>query len=75
VAYTLALWGWRRHSGGDYDVAESVHFDVAEVVRLIGRGVYGPADVARLFAAEVIDDKGLAEISKATGRDFAALAR
>jgi hypothetical protein len=59
VAATLALWGWHLNAGGDYDTADSVHFDVDEVARLYRMGVYGPADLERLKAAGLPVPAGL----------------
>jgi hypothetical protein len=75
VAYTLAHWLFRKLGGDSYDAGDSVHFDLTEIIRLCQMGVYGPADIARLFAAELIDDRGLTELKKATGRDYSALVR
>lgn len=75
VAYSLAHWLYRKLGGDSYDVGDSVHFDLTEIIRLCNMGVYGPADIARLFAAELIDDRGLTELHKATGRDYSALIR
>lgn len=75
VAYSLAHWLHRKLGGDSYDAADSVHFDINEIVRLCQMGIYGPADIARLFAAELIDDRGLAELHKATGRDYSSLVR
>ena len=55
MAVTLALWGLEKFGpGGAYDPAASVHFDAAEVARLVAMGVYGAADVERLQAAGII---------------------
>ena len=41
MAATLALWGLGKYGpGGAYDAAGSVHFDAAEVARLVQLGVY-----------------------------------
>jgi hypothetical protein len=73
VAVTLAHWSYLKH-GGDYDVGNSVHLDVDEIVRLIGLGVYGPGDVTRLYLERLIGDDGLTRISHRTGLRFDALA-
>jgi hypothetical protein len=65
VAYTLAWWGWRMHGGDDYDIGESVHFDLAEIIRLSKLGAYGPADIRRLYDSGLIDDAGLAALKNA----------
>jgi hypothetical protein len=66
MAATFAYWGFLRFgSEGDYELAESVHFDLTEIGRLYRAGVYGPADLARLRDAGLIDDKGLEALTHA----------
>jgi hypothetical protein len=60
---TLAHWGALKLAGEDYDVAESVHFDLDEIKRLCRKGVYGPQDLARLYAEDLLDDKGLTALA------------
>jgi hypothetical protein len=64
VAITLAYWSFLKH-GGDYDAGQSVHFDLAEIIRLCRLGVYGPPDIARLYAEGLVDDDGLGELAAA----------
>jgi hypothetical protein len=64
VAYTLAHWGWQQFGGGDYDVRDSVHFDLAEILRLCRLGVYGPADLKRLYDSGLLDDAGLTHLAR-----------
>jgi hypothetical protein len=63
VAVTFAHWGACDLAGADYDARESVHFDLAEIARLCLLGVYGPADLARLWAEELLDEAGLTELA------------
>jgi hypothetical protein len=65
-ALTLAHWGWLKFGQqADYDVADSVGWDVTEVIRLYKIGHYGPGDLIRLWDADLIDDKGLTAIAAA----------
>ena len=63
VAVTLAHWGARELISADYDIGDSVHFDLDEITRLCRMGAYGPADLARLWAEELIDAAGLAALA------------
>jgi len=65
VAYTLAWWGWRQHGGNDYDVRDSVHFDITEIVRLCKLGAYGADDLKRLYDSGLLDDAGLTALAAA----------
>jgi len=65
VAYTFAWWGWRQHGGDGYDAGESVHFDLAEIIRLCKLGAYGPGDLLRLHDAGLLDDDGLTALAAA----------
>ena len=66
MAYTLAHWGWKRFGDeGNYDAARSVHFDTAELIRMLGMGVYGQEDVARIWARGLLAAKDLDAIEQA----------
>jgi phage terminase large subunit-like protein len=66
MAVTFAYWGYQRFSvQEDYDVGESVHFDLDEIKRLCRIGVYGPYDIRRLYDEGLIDDKGLEALANA----------
>jgi hypothetical protein len=66
MAVTFAHWGYQRFSvQEDYDVRESVHFDLDEIKRLCRLGVYGPGDIRRLYDEGLIDDKGLEALAHA----------
>ena len=65
VAITFAHWGALQLAGEQYDVGESVHFDTEEIIRLCRNGVYGPADIARLWAEDLIDEAGLTALAAA----------
>jgi hypothetical protein len=65
-AVTLARHGFMTHGvAGDYDVRDSVGFDVAELVRLYRMGVYGAGDVERCWARGLIDDAGVSALAAA----------
>jgi hypothetical protein len=60
MAVTFALWGYQRFSVRDqYEVSESVHFDLDEIKRLMRAGVYGPDDIKRLRDEDLISDEDM----------------
>jgi phage terminase large subunit-like protein len=60
MAVTFALWGYQKFGiVQDYEISESVHFDLDEIMRLCRAGIYGPDDIKRLYDSGLIDDKGL----------------
>lgn len=66
MAVTFAYWGYQRFSvQEDYDVSQSVHFDLDEIKRLCRLGVYGPHDIQRLYDEGLINDKGLEALANA----------
>lgn len=76
VAATEALWGFLKFGpAGDYDAGQSVHFDVGELIRLCKAGIYGPADIARIWSRGLLGDKDLARLAEAGVPVPAGLAR
>ena len=66
MAVTFAYWGYKRFGEAmDYDAGESVHFDIDEVIRIYRAGVYGPADIKRLYDDGLIDDKDMETLANA----------
>lgn len=66
MAVTFAHWGYLRFGvEEDYDAAESVHFDLAEIKRLYRMGVYGPDDIRRLRQDELLTDNDLETLRNA----------
>jgi hypothetical protein len=60
MAVTFAYWGYQRFGVQEqYDVGESVHFDLDEIKRYWRAGVYGPEDIRRLYDEEILDEKDL----------------
>jgi hypothetical protein len=63
-AETLAHWLFLKTAeAANYDAAESVHFDLDEVVRLCDLGAYGPMDIERLYRSGILDAAGLTELA------------
>lgn len=66
MAATFAYWGYLRWGAdGDYDLGESVHFDLAEIKRLYLAGFYALDDLARLRDAGLITDEGMEAVTNA----------
>lgn len=66
MALTFAHWGYQRFGvEEDYDIGESVGFDLDEIKRLYRRGIYGPGDIRRLFEDGLISDKDLGVLADA----------
>jgi hypothetical protein len=66
MAISFAHWGFQRYSQqAEYDARDSVHFDLDEIKRLCRAGVYGPADIQRLYTEDLIDDEGMEDLSNA----------
>jgi len=66
IAITLAHWGYLKFGpGADYDIADSVGWGAAEVIRLLGNGTYGPFDIVRLRKSGLLDDSDLKAIEAA----------
>jgi phage terminase large subunit-like protein len=66
MATTFALWGYQKFGmQEDYDIRDSVHFDIDEIKRLCRAGVYGPDDIKRLYESGLIDNDGLEALSDA----------
>ena len=66
MAATFAHWGYQKFGVvQDYDIRESVHFDIDEIKRLCRLGVYGPDDIKRLYDEDLIDNDGLEALANA----------
>jgi hypothetical protein len=66
VAATLAVWGYMRFgSADDYDVRNSVHFDLTEITRLTRAGFYDIGDLKRLAASGLISDDDIPAVMQA----------
>jgi hypothetical protein len=60
MAVTFAHWGFQRFSvEEEYDISQSVHFDLDEIKRLCRMGVYGPDDIKRLRDEDLISEKDM----------------
>jgi hypothetical protein len=66
MSAAFAHWGYLRFGvEEDYDAADSVHLDLAEIKRLYRMGVYGPEDIRRLHDMELISENDLRELANA----------
>ena len=66
VAVTNAYWGHKRFGGDlDYDLGNSVGFDVTEIIRLWKMGTYGPHDLVRLASLGILRAADLGAIEAA----------
>ena len=66
VAMTNAHWGHKKFGGDlDYDVGDSVGFDVTEVIRYYMMGTYGPQDLIRLASLGILRAADLGAIEQA----------
>lgn len=66
MAMTFAHWGYQRFGvDEDYDIGESVGFDLDEIKRLYRRGIYGPGDIRRLHEDGLISEKDLGVLADA----------
>jgi hypothetical protein len=65
AAATWAHWGHRRFAGdlADYNLADSVGYDLSEIERMFRKGVYSQQDVPRLFAMNLLDEAGIAVLA------------
>jgi len=66
MAFAFAHWGYLRFGmEADYDVAESMHFDLAEIKRYWRAGIYGPDDIRRLYDEGILSDSDLEALADA----------
>jgi hypothetical protein len=66
MAVTFAHWGFLRFGvEEEYDAAESVGYDLDEVIRLYNLGHYGPEDIHRLHSSGILDEKDLEALADA----------
>ena len=65
MAATFAHWGYMEFAEDEVDAKDSFGFDVNEVIRLCRAGVYGSADIKRLFESNIIDEKDLEVLANA----------
>lgn len=64
MAATFAHWGYMEFAEEDYDVAESLGYDVDEVIRTYRAGVYTSADIKRLYQSKILSDKDLEVLAR-----------
>src|SRR3954454_2463365 len=69
MAAALANWGFMEFGEEDYDVQDSLHFDLEEVMRIYRAGVYTGADIRRLHQSKILSDKDL-EVLAENGISF-----
>jgi hypothetical protein len=66
MSVTFALWGYLKFGvEAEYDISESVHLDLDEILRLLRMGAYGLEDIRRLYDESLINDEGLKELANA----------
>jgi hypothetical protein len=66
MAVTFAHWGYLRFGvQQQYDIQESVHFDLDEIKRLVRARVYGPDDIKRLRDEDLISDNDMEALTNA----------
>lgn len=68
MAVTFAYWGFLEF-GDDISSAESMGFDVQEVMRIYRAGRYTSADLQRLYASKLLNDLDV-EVMKDAGISF-----
>lgn len=59
MAAALANWGLMEFGEEDYDVQDSLHFDLDEIMRIYRAGVYTGEDIRRLHQSKILSDKDL----------------
>src|SRR6202012_1112955 len=64
MAVAFAHWGFMEFGEEPVDASESVHFDLAEIIRIYRAGVYGPADIRRLHQSKIIKDSDLEVLAR-----------
>jgi hypothetical protein len=66
LVITGAHWGHLKFgAGADYDIGDSVGWDVSEVIRQLANGVYGPHDIIRLRRSGLLGAGDLTAIEAA----------
>ena len=65
MAASFALWGYMEFAEDDTDARDSLGFDNDEIIRYLRAGVYGSADLKRLYDSKIIDEKDLEVIADA----------
>ena len=65
LAVTFALWGYQEFGVCDYDAGDSVHLDLAEILRMCRAGVYTGQDIRRLYDETLLTDTDLETLANA----------
>lgn len=64
MAIAFAHWGFMEFGEPDYDARDSLHFDLTEIKRYWGAGVYGPDDIKRLFDSGILTTDDLEVLAR-----------
>lgn len=59
MAVTFAHWGFMEFGEEEVNAADSLHFDLNEIMRIYRAGKYGPEDIRRLHQSKIITDADL----------------